>query len=93
MNKKFFIRGYRRDNDLPFLYDDDLYSFEEARAKAKVYFDDIGLLGKVIICQLGDRGKKNTIELLYRDNAGTLGKAREMRGIKGRINIWQKLRF
>ena len=49
MEKRFYIRGYKGRVGFPILFDDATYSFEEARTKAREYFDQIAPLCKVII--------------------------------------------
>lgn len=69
MEKKFTISGFKEKADLPFLYDDETYSFEEAKEKAREYFKQIGLLCKVIIFEQNN-GEQKAARFIYRNKFG-----------------------
>ena len=70
MERRYYIRGYKEKVGFPFLFDDETYSFEEARAKAMEYFEQIGPLCKVIIFEQGDGEVERAARLLFRNKKG-----------------------
>lgn len=69
MARKFFIRGYKKQVDSPFFFDEEKYSFEDARKKAKEYFKRMAPLCKVIIFEQKN-GEKKAARLIYRNETG-----------------------
>ena len=66
MEKKFFIRGYRSQSELPTLSDNEIYTLPEAVIKAKEYFGRIGALRKIKIFEQGtDERRAPTITLMH----------------------------
>jgi len=66
MEKKFFIRGYRKQAEFPTLYDDEIYTLQEAITKAKEYFGRIGSIEKIKIFEEGtDERRPPTITLKH----------------------------
>ena len=78
MEKKFFIKGFNQRADFPLLYDEEAYSLEEARVKAKEYFEKMGLLVKVMIFEHIDGDEERVARLLYKNLNGKLEE----------INVW-----
>lgn len=78
MEKKFFIKGFNQRADFPLLYDEEAYSLEEARVKAKEYFEKMGLLVKVMIFEHIDGDEERVARLLYKNINGKLEE----------INLW-----
>jgi len=58
MEKKFFIRGYREKAPFPSLYDDGVYSLEEAISRAKAYFRKMSVITKIKIYESKPNEKK-----------------------------------
>jgi hypothetical protein len=70
MEKKFYLRGYKGKVGFPILFDDAIYSFEEARDKAREYFDQIAPLCKVIIFEQGNGEGERAARFIYRNESG-----------------------
>jgi hypothetical protein len=70
MERRYYIRGYKEKVGSPILFDDATYSFEEARAKAREYFEQISLLCKVIIFEQGNGEAERAARLLFRNGMG-----------------------
>lgn len=69
MEKRFTISGFKEKDDFPFLFDDETYSLEEAKEKAREYFNQIGLLCKVIIFEQNN-GEQKAARFIYRNKSG-----------------------
>lgn len=70
MEKKFYIRGYKEKVGFPILFDESTYSFEEARVKAREYFDQIAPLCKVIIFEQDNGSGERAARFIYRNESG-----------------------
>ena len=78
MDKKFFIKGFNQRADFPVLYDEEAYSLEEAKVKAKEYFEKMGLLVKVMIFELIEGKEERVTRFIYKNRFGGLEE----------INVW-----
>ena len=79
MERKFFIKGFNETSNFPVLYDDGAYSWREASAKAKEYFEKKGLLRKVMIYEREDGEEERVAKLIFKNMSGALEE----------INLWR----
>lgn len=72
MEKKYYIRGYKEEAEFPILYDFEAYPLGEAIAKAKEYFEKIGLLSKIILFAQNESDEKKAEKFTYRNKLAIL---------------------
>lgn len=73
MEKKFSIVGYREKGNAPILYDDQVYSLEEARAKALEYFHKAPeIISKIVIFDKEKGEEKGAKKLIHINKEGKI---------------------
>ena len=73
MEKKYLIRGYRENADLPSLCDEETYSLEEAMNKSREYFKKIKALSKITLFEQEKANEKKAARITLMNKVEDIG--------------------